>query len=81
MRRSLMGAGLALLLLNSVVHAGNYTPVRPVRVVDAASDACVADCANRAQQCQQTCRSTFGAPCQQACDSQYQTCRNGCRPR
>lgn len=81
MLRSLTGAGLALLLLNSAVYAGNYSPVRPLRLAEAASDACLADCANRATQCRQACPSTFGAPCQQACDSQLQSCRNGCRPR
>lgn len=79
--RTLVSAGLVLLLLGSVVYAGTYAPVRPLRLADAASDACLADCANRATQCRQACPSTFGAPCQQSCDSQYQTCRSGCRPR
>lgn len=52
-----------------------------LRIADAVSEACVANCASQAESCKRACPVTFGAPCLSACDSQAQTCRSACLPR
>jgi hypothetical protein len=48
------------------------------RVADNA-DACVANCTNQAASCKRVCPTTLNTPCLNACDSQQQTCQQGCR--
>jgi hypothetical protein len=57
------------------------SPKKLSRFADAASDACVANCANQNESCKRACPTTFSTPCLSACDSQAQTCRQGCQPR
>jgi hypothetical protein len=52
-----------------------------VRFANAASDACIANCANENASCKRVCPTTLSAPCLNACDSQMQTCRQGCQNR
>jgi hypothetical protein len=52
-----------------------------LRFADATADACFANCANDNASCKRVCPTTFGTPCLNACDSQMQTCRQGCRSR
>lgn len=52
-----------------------------LRLADAASDACVANCDNQNAACKRVCPTTLGAPCFASCDSQAQVCRQSCRPR
>ena len=78
-----IGIGFALALLTSAAIAadGPYSPLPRQRLAEATADACLADCASRAASCKQVCPGTFGVPCQSACDSQYKSCRDACRPR
>jgi hypothetical protein len=69
---TLAGAALA-----ETGTAGNMRP----RFASAASDACQANCSNTAAQCKRVCPAVFGTPCLASCDSQYQTCQQGCQGR
>lgn len=51
------------------------------RVADATSDVCLSRCADASAACKRVCPSTFGIPCQNSCDSQYQSCRQSCQSR
>lgn len=52
-----------------------------LRVADASTQACIANCDNQNAACKRVCPTTLGAPCAASCDSQAQVCRQGCRPR
>ncbi len=52
-----------------------------LRLADAASAACTANCDNQNEACKRVCPTTLGAPCFAACDSQAQVCRQSCQPR
>jgi hypothetical protein len=52
-----------------------------LRLADATSDACFANCASRSDACRRVCPTTFNVPCINACDSQAQTCRLGCQSK
>ena len=52
-----------------------------LRLADASSQACIANCDNQNAACKRVCPTTLGAPCAAACDSQAQVCRQGCQPR
>lgn len=77
-------AVLSLLLIGTAsagqgsAGQGNVS-IGKLRLADAASDACLAGCASQNDSCKRVCPTTLGAPCQSACDSQAQTCRQGCR--
>jgi hypothetical protein len=71
-------AVLSLLLIGTAA-AGQNVSIRKLRVADAASDACFANCASQNDACKRSCPATLGVPCQSACDSQAQTCRQGCQ--
>jgi hypothetical protein len=49
------------------------------RVADATADACFSNCANANASCKRACPITFSTPCLSSCDSQMQTCREGCQ--
>ena len=51
------------------------------RMADATADACFASCTSQNESRKRVCPATLGAPCLSACDSQAQTCRQGCRSR
>jgi hypothetical protein len=52
-----------------------------LRLADAASEACTANCDNQNAACKRVCPTTLGAPCFASCDSQAQVCRQSCQPR
>jgi hypothetical protein len=52
-----------------------------IRLADAASQACTANCDNQNAACKRVCPTTLGAPCFATCDSQAQVCRQSCQPR
>lgn len=52
-----------------------------LRLADANSQACIANCDNQNAACKRVCPTTLGAPCAASCDSQAQVCRQGCQPR
>ena len=52
-----------------------------LRLADAASQACLANCDNQNAACKRVCPTTLGAPCAASCDSQAQVCRQSCEPR
>jgi hypothetical protein len=74
-------AVLSLLLIGSAAAGQTNFSVGKLRLADAASDACLAGCANQNESCKRACPTTLGAPCQNVCDSQAQTCRLGCERR
>jgi hypothetical protein len=52
-----------------------------LRVADSADAACFANCSSQAASCKRVCPTTFSTPCLNACDSQYQTCAQGCQKK
>lgn len=72
-------AMLSLLLIGSAAAGQGNVSIGKLRLADAASDACLTGCANQNESCKRVCPTTLGAPCQSSCDSQAQTCRQGCR--
>jgi hypothetical protein len=50
-----------------------------LRVADATTDACLANCATQNASCQRVCPTTLSAPCVSSCEAQAQTCRQSCR--
>jgi hypothetical protein len=68
-----------LLSLFAPATAGPAVNERKLRLADAATDACFADCASRNQSCKRACPVTLSTPCLSSCDTQAQTCRQGCQ--
>lgn len=77
MKRAICAA--SILCLFEVVAASAAST--RLRVADAAADACFANCANANAACRRVCPATFSTPCLSACDSQAQTCRQGCQSK
>jgi hypothetical protein len=50
-----------------------------LKLADRTTDTCRANCANQNAACRRICPTTLSTPCLMACDSQAQTCREGCR--
>ena len=74
----------AVLLFALVEPAGAEISVAikgKLRLADAAADACFANCSNANASCKRVCPTTFNVPCLSACDSQMQTCRQGCQSK
>jgi hypothetical protein len=72
----------AVLLLGLVQPAGADVSIAingKLRLADAAGDACYANCSSDNASCKRACPTTFSTPCLSACDSQLQTCRQGCQ--
>jgi hypothetical protein len=80
-----MKLALAAAILFSMVGfaAAGTGPVSigKLRLADATSDACFANCANQNASCKRVCPTTFSTPCLGACDSQMQTCTQSCQSR
>ena len=72
-------AVLSLAFIGTAAAGQDNVSIGKLRLADAASDACLANCASQNDSCKRVCPTTLGAPCQSACDSQAQTCRQGCR--
>lgn len=75
------GAVLLLGLLGSAGAETSFAIKGKLRLADAAADACFANCSNDNASCKRVCPTTFNTPCLNACDSQLQTCRQGCQRR
>lgn len=77
--RIALGAGLVI-AATAFAAADPMAGAGPVKqLADAATDTCLARCADTSAGCKRVCPSTFGTPCQSTCDSQYQMCRQGCQ--
>jgi hypothetical protein len=50
-----------------------------LRLADATTDACMANCATQNASCQRVCPTTLSTPCISSCEAQAQTCRQSCR--
>jgi len=72
-------AVLSLLLIGTAAAGQGNVSIGKLRLADAASDACNANCASQNDACKRVCPTTYGAPCQSVCDTQAQTCRQSCR--
>jgi hypothetical protein len=72
-------AAFSLLLIGTALAGQSSSSPGKWRLADAASDACLANCASQNDSCKRVCPTTLGAPCQSACDSQAQTCRQSCQ--
>jgi hypothetical protein len=76
-----LSVALSLLLIGTAAAGQGNVSIGKLRLADATSDACIANCASQNDACKRVCPTTLGAPCQSACDSQAQTCRQSCRSR
>jgi len=74
-------AVLSLLLIGTAAAGQANVSIGKLRLADAASDACVANCASQNDSCKRVCPVTLSTPCLSACDSQADTCRQGCQSR
>ena len=74
-----LSAVLSLLLIGAAAAGQSNVSIGKLRLADAASDACLANCTSQNDACKRVCPTTLGAPCQSACDAQAQTCRESCR--
>lgn len=80
-----MKRALSVVLLLSLTSAAalagdSFSPVK-LRIADAASDACLANCATQNASCQRVCPTTLATPCINNCQVQAQTCRENCQRR
>lgn len=50
-----------------------------LRIADATTDACLANCATQNASCQRVCPTTLATPCISSCQAQAQTCVQSCR--
>jgi hypothetical protein len=73
--------GAALLLALFGTAAADPANHGPLRFAAGSADACFANCANENASCKRVCPTTLSTPCLSACDSQMQTCRQGCLNR
>ena len=71
---------LSLSLCSASLAGSQSSPIR-LRMADATSDACLANCATQNASCKRVCPTTLSTPCLNACDSQAQTCRQSCQSR
>lgn len=76
--KPLLSAMLFLMLIGTAM-AGPALANGKLRLADAATDACFANCVSQAESCKRICPTTLRTPCVSACDSQAQTCRQSCR--
>ena len=74
-------AVLSLLLIGTAAAGQSNISIGKLRLADAATDACFANCGSQNDACKRVCPTTLGAPCQSACDSRAQTCRLSCQNR
>jgi hypothetical protein len=75
------GAALLIALIGSAVAETTPAVRNNARFADATADACFAKCSSDNASCKRVCPTTFNVPCLSACDSQLQTCRQGCQNR
>jgi hypothetical protein len=73
--------GAALLFVFFATAAADTVDHGRLRFAAAAAEACFANCANENASCKRVCPATLSTPCLSACDSQMQTCRQGCQSR
>jgi hypothetical protein len=71
---------LVLSVLLGMTLAAAENPSR-LRLAQGADAACFANCSSQSTSCKRVCPTTFNVPCLSACDSQYQTCTQGCQKR
>ena len=74
-----LSAALFLALIGPAVAGQSNVSIGKLRLADAATDACFANCSSQNDACKRVCPTTLGAPCQSACDSRAQTCRMSCQ--
>ena len=74
----LVSAALLLSLFGPAT-AGSVVTEGKLRLADAATDACFANCASQSQSCKRACPVTFSVPCLNSCDTQARSCQQGCQ--
>lgn len=74
----LLSAALCFTLIGTAM-AGTISSTGKLRLADASTDACFANCASQNNSCKRTCPATFSTPCLSSCDSQAQTCQRSCQ--
>lgn len=79
--KMVIGTAFLFALIGTAVAGTSAVNNSRVRFANAASDACMASCANENASCKRVCPTTLSTPCLGACDSQMQTCRQGCQNR
>jgi hypothetical protein len=75
----ILASAALLLSLCASATAGSSVNIGKLRVADAATDACFANCAAQSNSCKRTCPVSFNLPCLTSCDAQAQYCQQGCR--
>jgi hypothetical protein len=81
MKKLTLGTALLMAMLGAAIAEPSFAVKSKLRFADAAADACMANCANQNASCKRVCPVTFSTPCLTACDSQMQTCTQGCQKR
>ena len=74
-----IGAAVIFSIIGTAAAGSSSAGFSKLRFADAAADACFANCASQNTSCKRVCPTTFSIPCLNACDSQAQTCRQGCQ--
>ena len=73
-----MSTLIMCLLAGTALASEGPTKKRTLRIADS-SGACLANCSYQNDSCKRVCPTTYNVPCLSACDSQAQTCRQGCQ--
>lgn len=81
MKQLALSIALSMAMLGAAIAEPGFALKSKLRLADAATDACVANCASQNDACKRVCPTTFGTPCLSVCDSQAQTCRQSCQAR
>jgi hypothetical protein len=79
--RLVAGAALFFSLVAAGTSPMGAAGFSRMQLADATADACIANCENANASCKRVCPVQFSTPCLNACDSQAQTCRQGCQNR
>jgi hypothetical protein len=75
-----LGAAVLFAMFGTAI-ADSGPSMSKLRIADASSDACFANCSSENQSCRRVCPTTLSTPCLSSCDSQMQTCRQSCQGR
>jgi hypothetical protein len=74
-----LGGVLLMALAVAAVAETGAGGMLKLRLANAASEACQANCSNAAAQCKRVCPAVLGTSCIATCDAQHQSCQQGCQ--
>jgi hypothetical protein len=79
--RAVLSVAFLMVLVGTAVAEPGVLSRKKLLLADAASDACLARCADQNASCKRVCPTTLSTPCLSGCDIQAQTCRQNCQSR